>query len=57
MSVTSDAADPAAKVHQTAAELAITGAWKARLRVQLAKDVSIEETDRRIFARAANVAG
>jgi len=57
MSVTSDAADPAAKVHQTAAELAIPGVWKARLREQLAKGVSVEEKDRRILARAANVAG
>jgi len=49
MSVTSDAADPAAKVHQTAAELAIPGVWKARLREQLAKGVPIEEKDRHIF--------
>ena len=57
MSVTSDAADPAAKVHQTTAELTIPDVWKARLREQLAKGVSIEEKDRRILARAANVAG
>ncbi len=57
MSVTSDAADPAVKVHQTAAELAIPGVWKAGLREQLAKGVSGEEKDRRILAHAANVAG
>jgi hypothetical protein len=57
MSVTRDAADPAAKVRQTTADLTIPGIWQARLREQLAKGVSIEEKDRRILARAANVAG